>query len=70
MIKNNEDFIVEKVTEGVISMVSKTKNIFTGSIHLKKITVPAEHFDSHFGLGYAITVTRSIGSTFDEPISI
>ena len=69
-IQNNEDFIVEKVTGKVIDMVSKTKNIFTGIIHLKKIKVPAEHFDSYFGLGYAITVTRSIGSTFDEPISI
>jgi ATP-dependent exoDNAse (exonuclease V) alpha subunit len=68
-VKNNEDFIVQKVGE-TISMESQTKNIFTGIIHFKKITVQFDDFQSYFGLGYAITVTRSIGSTFDEPISI
>jgi hypothetical protein len=46
--KNNEDFIVENVTEGIIEMVSQTKNIFTGIIHLKKFRVHLEDFDNLF----------------------
>ena len=51
-------------------MISKTKNIFTECITSKRIKVSADDFDKHFSLGYAMTCTRSQGSTFNEPVSI